>query len=131
MILKKEGWVLNEVLHGSVRMSLDLEARNIRQKQPGEPLTSALAFGVLPEIRIASRRSSSTLDHLKVRFTVHIQSVHISVHARCWFRAAIRTCLNTESTAMHRAAVWMFLLYGIVLGAYIKNIVMLLTKTGK
>ena len=123
LILRKEGWKLNEVLHGSVRMSQDLEARNLRLNQPetGAPLTSALAFGVLPEIRIASRRSSSTLDRLKVRHSCFIINL---CDLLCMSGAgsgceqdvlgSTAVCQYTGGTAMYSAAVCMLVVHGIL-----------------
>lgn len=76
LTLKKEGWKLNEVLHGNVRMSRAVDrGGDLVNSAPGQPLTTALAFGVLPEIRIASRRASHAEDRLKVRPNVPRRSV--------------------------------------------------------
>jgi hypothetical protein len=65
--LEREGWNLSEVLHGCVRLFRGIDMRlQLFGGPPGVPLTTALAFGVLPEIRIASRRASSSQDRLKV-----------------------------------------------------------------
>jgi hypothetical protein len=73
--LAKEGWKLSEVLHGNVRLFRDIDMRyQLFGGAPGMPLTTALAFGVLPEIRIASRRASSSQDRLKVLYPVQCQA---------------------------------------------------------
>lgn len=64
-----EEWKSSEVLNGNIRLyrALDVDDHD-RFRTIGSPLTNALAFGVLPEIRMASRRASSIQDRLKVRY---------------------------------------------------------------
>lgn len=95
MKLNMEGWKLSEILHGNVRMFREVDAAGQLQCASGTSLTAALAFGLLPEIRIASRRASHCQDRLKVRRSV-VCTARSTMHRQQLVVAPCILCSSTD-----------------------------------